>query len=146
MKAISLWQPWASAMAYGTKRNETRSWPTEYRGDLVICSAKRKPTLQECGDAETFKFALTAPFGFALCIVELFECVPTDYFMLKADRAKLPLRTISIQEWELGNYAQGRFAWLTRNLRKFKEPVPVTGQQGFFNLPPDVESAIKAQL
>ena len=26
MKAISLWQPWASAIALGAKRIETRSW------------------------------------------------------------------------------------------------------------------------
>lgn len=31
MKAISLWQPWASLMAVGAKRYETRSWGTLYR-------------------------------------------------------------------------------------------------------------------
>ena len=35
MKAISLWQPWASAVALGSKRVETRSWSTSYRGPLA---------------------------------------------------------------------------------------------------------------
>uniref|UniRef100_A0A6M3J354 ASCH domain-containing protein n=1 Tax=viral metagenome TaxID=1070528 RepID=A0A6M3J354_9ZZZZ len=36
MKAISLWQPWASAMALGWKKIETRSWGTSYRGPPLI--------------------------------------------------------------------------------------------------------------
>ena len=42
MKAISLWQPWASLMAAGAKHNETRSWRTCHFGDLVVCSAKKR--------------------------------------------------------------------------------------------------------
>ena len=40
MKALSLWQPWASLMAVGAKHNETRDWPTRYKGELAICAAK----------------------------------------------------------------------------------------------------------
>ncbi|MBP0020973.1 MAG: ASCH domain-containing protein, partial [Cyanobacteria bacterium SBLK] len=31
-KAISLWQPWASLIAMGRKKFETRHWSTDYRG------------------------------------------------------------------------------------------------------------------
>ena len=41
MKAITLWDPWASAMALELKRNETRGWSTPYRGPLAIHAAKR---------------------------------------------------------------------------------------------------------
>ncbi len=41
MKAISIWQPWASLIAIGAKQIETRSWATGYRGLLVIHAAKR---------------------------------------------------------------------------------------------------------
>lgn len=40
-RAISLHQPWASLVALGIKKYETRSWETKYRGKLLICSAKR---------------------------------------------------------------------------------------------------------
>lgn len=36
VKAITLYQPWASAVALGYKTIETRSWPTRYRGPLAI--------------------------------------------------------------------------------------------------------------
>lgn len=36
MRAITLWQPWASLIAIGAKTIETRSWSTAYRGPLAI--------------------------------------------------------------------------------------------------------------
>jgi hypothetical protein len=44
MKAISLHQPWAAAVAVGIKWIETRSWRTHYRGPLAIHAAKTKST------------------------------------------------------------------------------------------------------
>lgn len=50
MLALSLWQPWASALfatrtvlgdAVRPKVNETRSWSTSYRGPVLICAAHR---------------------------------------------------------------------------------------------------------
>lgn len=139
LRAISLWQPWASAMASGFKRIETRSWPTSHRGDLVICSAKRKPTLAECGDVQTFMAAQTFPYGFAVCIVELYDCWPTE----RINGLRQP---IDDGERELGNYAPGRFAWLSRNCRKLINPVPVIGRQGFWTLPLETVVMIKANF
>lgn len=39
MKAITLWQPWASLLAHGAKKYETRSWATKYRGPIAIHAA-----------------------------------------------------------------------------------------------------------
>ena len=52
MKAISLWQPWASLIALGKKRIETRSWYTDYRGPIAIHAAKRRI------DDDTFYFLM----------------------------------------------------------------------------------------
>jgi hypothetical protein len=43
MKALSLWEPWASLVRFGVKTIETRSWSTTYRGPIAIASAKTKP-------------------------------------------------------------------------------------------------------
>lgn len=40
MKALTLHQPWASLISGGQKWIETRSWKTEYRGELAIHAAK----------------------------------------------------------------------------------------------------------
>ena len=43
MKAITIWQPWASLIACGAKKYETRSWPTKYRGPIAIHAAAKEP-------------------------------------------------------------------------------------------------------
>jgi hypothetical protein len=43
MKALTLWQPWATLIANGTKTIETRSWSTSYRGPLAIHAAAAIP-------------------------------------------------------------------------------------------------------
>ena len=47
MKAITLWQPWATLLACGAKQYETRSWATEYRGPIAIHAAKRRLDIQD---------------------------------------------------------------------------------------------------
>lgn len=47
MKIITIWQPWATLIALGIKKFETRSWSTEYTGPLAIHAAKRKVNRNE---------------------------------------------------------------------------------------------------
>lgn len=39
MKALTIWQPWASLLVSGQKKYETRSWATAYRGPIAIHAA-----------------------------------------------------------------------------------------------------------
>jgi len=50
MKAISVKQPWANMIADGSKTIETRTWATEYRGELLIVSSRR-PDIEPAGCA-----------------------------------------------------------------------------------------------
>jgi hypothetical protein len=43
MKALSLYQPYASLIAIGAKTIETRHWATKYRGPLAIHATASKP-------------------------------------------------------------------------------------------------------
>ena len=61
MKAISLKQPWANMIADGEKTIETRTWPTNHRGELLICSSK-KPDID--------------PAGCAVAVCRLVDCRP----------------------------------------------------------------------
>ena len=65
MKALTLYQPWATLVAIGAKKIETRSWPTKYRGTIAIhaglnkryCGMKSKDYI--CGN-EPFNDVLKA--------------------------------------------------------------------------------------
>lgn len=153
MKAICLWEPWASAMAAGLKKNETRNRPTSHRGQLAICSAKKIPSAVHVPNAVTcllwdhrarfpgyhgnmMDLLLSLPFGKVVCVVDLFACWPVEN-----EAAQL-----TDEEFILGDYAPGRWVWKTRDYKKLDVPVPVIGRQGFFDLAPDVEARVKDQL
>lgn len=56
-RCISLWQPWATLIAIGEKKIETRSWNPYYRGWMAIHAAKTKKALPKCQE-EPFKSSL----------------------------------------------------------------------------------------
>lgn len=125
-KGISLWQPWASLMAMGLKKNETRSWATRYRGPLYIHAAKKvigwpNITIQEAFDGIAFQPS-DLPLGCLVCKVDLVDC-----------------KMISFHNWpreperSFGIYTPGRFMWVTDNLEVF-EPIPYRGTQRIFNV------------
>ena len=131
MKALSLWQPWASLIAIGAKRYETRSWSTRYRGPILICAAKTMNS--ECKrallDVEIQKALVGAgvkiiPFGVAVCIVDLKGCYPTGNMSKEQIGTDLPF----------GDFTPGRYAWKLEDLRKIP-PFAVKGKQGLFDVP-----------
>lgn len=127
MKAISLWQPWASAMALGWKRNETRHWRTSYRGPLLIHAAKKiigwpSMEIQSLFDGTAFQPS-DLPLGVLLCRVDLIDC--KEIFLNN--------RPSGIERI-LGDYTPGRFMWITENLKIFN-PILFRGSQGFFDVP-----------
>jgi hypothetical protein len=148
VKALSLWEPWASLMATGAKSIETRHWATSYRGPLLICAAARriKSELWALLDDPDFQTGLAdySPshgpgdpvlpddlnFGHAVALVDLVRCVPTEHLDHAIDIGK---------DLPFGNFTPGRFGWITEGLRRLR-PFPVKGHQRLFTvqLPDDL--------
>ncbi len=105
MKALTLWQPWASLVALGVKTIETRSWSTTYRGPLAIHAAAKKPArvwardhpalyddfrIERCLDIQEdgnnpgqFAYDWVGPLGAVVATCTLVDVVP----ILAGDRA-----------------------------------------------------------
>jgi hypothetical protein len=83
IKAISLWQPWASLMAAGVKLHETRHWWTSYRGPLAIHAAKRIDVAgspdELCEAALGRSWAGLVPIGMVVAIRRAFAARPERY-------------------------------------------------------------------
>ncbi|MCC6679289.1 MAG: ASCH domain-containing protein [Phycisphaeraceae bacterium] len=121
-----MWQPWASAIAAGLKRIETRDWFTHYRGPLLIHAATRGPKSQVADwiDALDLKFDVDdLPFGAIIAVTNLTGCCRTEFM------------DVSPQEELLGDYSPGRFGWLLDSIRAFDKPIPYRGRQRLFNVP-----------
>lgn len=138
MKAISLWQPWASLMANRFKRIETRSWSTKYRGSLIIHAAKRPMNIIHQTAVTNFEsmgidWRNELPYKALLCTVIL-----VDVFKLREENIELIQWDYGMDEIEHGDFRLGRFAWITKHLKTFKEPIPFRGRQRLFDVPDEI--------
>lgn len=148
MRIITLWEPWATLMAIGAKRIETRSWATKYRGALAIHASKylMKPlALEDILQSPHFKEAMASAImspGKIVAVVDLVECAPVEKCHRLGD---LACNWKWKEEQALGNYEPGRFAWITGDLFRLPCPIPHKGGQGLRILPAEVVAQIKAQ-
>ena len=132
MKAISLWQPWATLMALGIKTIETRSWSTE---TSRIFSYPRYRTLPEKGQdlcyESPFKEVLKLYYG--LFTPEMLPCgkvlVVVNLTAVFSTTAVWP----NSLNRALGDFSPGRFAWLTNDVVQLPWFVEASGRQGLWD-------------
>lgn len=143
MKAITLYQPWASLLVAGVKRYETRSWPTKYRGPLAIHAAQCCVKLPPLWGPDHNMTLLNVPEVVEACVQ---AGLPTDLdwfpygamvgevwltnVRLTAVQHSTPLRPI---EMYLGDFSAGRYAWECVEHRRYETPVPARGHQRIWN-------------
>lgn len=141
MKLLSLWEPWATLMAIGAKRVETRSWSTPYRGWLAIHAAKGGISKRELADVmedPAFQLALSGEqlqFGKIVAVVRLLGCEPTQ--LLDPE--------ISQQERTFGDYSPGRYGWETSDVFRLPRAIPFRAMQGLVTVPDHVIAEIQCQ-
>lgn len=131
IKALSLWQPYARAIAVGLKTYETRSWSTPYRGELAIHAAKRWTKAERAIIDQLMRkhpvlvqfWSQQFPLGAMLCTCQLVAIHPVE-----AVRDEIPQL-----EHDLGNYADGRFAWELNDIVYLEKSIPTIGRQGLWN-------------
>jgi activating signal cointegrator 1 len=150
MKAITLWQPWATLVAYGVKSIETRSWGTKHRGELAIHAAAGKPRWDkmstealrlyrqwakfngledDAGSAAVNKHII--PRGAVVAICTLSDCQEMTESSVAAQLASNDKENTAFGIWE-----PGRFAWALRNIRKLDKPIAARGHQTMWTWEP----------
>lgn len=163
--ALSLWQPWASLIAIGAKRIETRHWSTSYRGPLVIHAAKTRNELAMCWN-EPFRTVLEdakklPPITrrgegraelnyeerchFIKQGVSQGWMLPLGALVCVVDLMDcVPTEQLQPDEPEnhFGNYAPGRFGWMLENIRPLPHPMPYRGGQGLFCVETDLLNGV----
>jgi hypothetical protein len=120
MKAITLWQPWASLIIDGYKHIETRSNPWYYEG-LVAIHAGLHVNPEAC-----YQFGynpLTIPTGAILGIVR-----KTGLFHFEK-AAEEKLYHVDC----FGDFTPGRYGYPMTLVEKFAKPIPAKGHQGFWD-------------
>jgi ASCH domain len=104
MKALSVREPWASLIASGKKTIETRSWRTNYRGEILICGSARPE-----GPSA----------GMAVCTARIVACCP----MTEQD-----------ERHACCDIYRGAWSWFLADIRPLKRPFGVKGRLGFYDV------------
>jgi hypothetical protein len=138
MKALSLTQPWASALFIRQpdgsvlKGIETRSWKTNFTGRIAIHASKGFPKY-------AIEFAMTEqaldripfmklPLG---CIIGL---VTIQGMRMTEDLAP----QISAIERSYGDYSPGRWGWMLCDPVLLDQPIPCKGSLGLWEVPKEL--------
>ncbi len=137
MKAITILQPWASLIACGEKKIETRGWPTKYRGPIAIHAGNGKkyvdlsnydPFFTELWNSEQIKIMIresinALPYGAVIAVADLIVCEK-----MTMNKIILWRDIYGKNELAFGDFTHGRYAWILDNVRQVN-PVPARGKQ-----------------
>lgn len=139
MKAITIHQPWATLIALGEKRFETRGWATNHRGLIAIHAAKKVD--KEICLEEPFSSVLAEhgykadnlPTGAVVATCQLVDChkvISISYNVATLYADGIP--KVCGNELAFGWYDVGRYAWELADVKPI-DPEPAKGQQGLWN-------------
>ena len=125
MKVLSIREPFATLIKDGVKIYETRSWKTNYRGEIYIHASLSLSKSERVESANKYLKSEIKP-GFILCKCELVDCIPmTDEFIKYINE--------ETSEYDYGLYSEGRYAWKLKVLEVLDEPIPAKGKLGIWN-------------
>lgn len=141
MPVISLWQPWATLIAAGYKRVETRSWAPRglHIAEAVAIHAAKHWTREErdlCQDDPFFRRYLTLatrrglwdfdspPLGCIVGVARLYSVAPTERLVRNPH--------LTQREHAFGNYSPGRYGWVFVQACPMIPPIPLRGERGIF--------------
>ena len=103
MKVLTIREPFATLIKDKVKIYETRSWKTNYRGEIYIHAAKSRSKASNASIASTYLKSQENP-EHIICKCLLKNCIYMDEdFINEVKKNK--------EEYNSGHYEVGRYAW-----------------------------------
>lgn len=127
MKVLSLREPYATLIKEKIKTIETRSWKTNYRGELYIHASKTKMLKETLNNQELMNLVGNSElnFGYIICKCKLVDCVYMDKEFIKNIQD-------NNNELVCGIYSEGRYAWILKDIEVI-EKIPAKGKLNIWN-------------
>ena len=121
MKVLSVKEPFATLITNGIKKIETRSWKTNYRGELFIHASGK--TIAKEFLINDFVINLIKDmdmnYGNIICKCNLVDCIyMDDEFIENIKKNQI--------EYNCGEYKVGRYAWIIDDIKTIY-PIPTKG-------------------
>ena len=127
MKVLSIKEPYATLICNGKKLIETRSWKTNYRGELYIHASSAKIVKRYLTNQYVLNISknLKMNYGNIICKAKLADCIYMDQGFIDSIKKDQ-------KEYYLGQYELGRYAWVLKNVELI-EPIPAKGKLNIWN-------------
>jgi hypothetical protein len=131
MKSLSLLEPFASLIKENIKCVETRSWKTNYRGELYIHASLKKVSKKDERINELVNLLKDKEFKYGNIIAKckLVDCIYMDESYVN-DIVNNKI------EHMCGMYSVGRYAWILEDIEMLKDPIEIKGKLGIWNYMP----------
>jgi hypothetical protein len=128
MKVLTIREPFATLIKNRIKYIETRSWKTNYRGELYIQAgiAKIRKDVRIRNGLSKLYTDDNLNYGCIICKCNLVDCIYMTEEFIKQEKDKNPNNFIS------GHYEIGRYAWILTDIEPII-PIKVKGQLGIWN-------------
>jgi hypothetical protein len=138
VKALTICQPYAELIARGDKRIENRTWPTMYRGPLLIHAGKSREWIDfgYDGNGRQIDDEYLIPidemhFGFVVATAKLSNCVKVE--------AIHDGKYDDIYPWaKTHEHANGPWCFVLDEVKRLPKPIQYRGAQGLFEIPDDL--------
>ncbi len=129
MKVLSLIEPYATLIVEKKKKIETRSWKTNYRGELYIHASLTKMAKEDKENKNLMGLIdnKNLNYGAIVCKCNLKDCIYMTKEWVNQIKKENP------QEYLCGDYQEGRYAWILENLEPLKDPIQAKGHLGIWN-------------
>ena len=126
MKVLSLTEPFATLIYEKKKLVETRSWKTNYRGELYIHASMTKISKSDLENKELMSLVenKNMNFGNIICKCNLVDCIYMTKEYVK------DMKKNNHQEYICGKYSEGRYAWILEDI----EPISPIKAKGSLNI------------
>ena len=128
MKVLTIKEPFATLIKNKVKYIETRSWKTNYRGELYIQAGIAKLTkgIKDRKELAQLYSEDELTYGYIICKCNLVECIYMTEDFIKQEKKK------NYKNFIAGRYEVGRYAWVLDNIEPIN-PIKVKGQLGIWN-------------
>lgn len=133
MKVISIKEPFATLIMNKTKKIETRSWKTNYRGELFIHACGKTMAKEFFTNDNVLNLiqGLDMNYGNIICKGTLVDCVYMDEQFIE----KIKQNPV---EYECGLYEVGRYAWIFEDIKPIYK-IPAKGKLNIWNFDGEYE-------
>lgn len=129
MKVISIKELFATLIKNGDKKIETRSWKTNYRGELFIHASGKYLAKEFLNNDYVVNLIDVLEMNYGngniICRGNLVDCVYMDESFLNVINKEE-------KEYNLGLYEIGRYAWIFENVEPIY-PISAKGQLNIWN-------------